>query len=410
MDKSLENIIKEYNGDMTKRKICVFTNWYPTKDNPYQGLFLREQAIALSDYYDFIIVHYGGVETKFLKKPNIEKINAEHNIEEYKINIFYSHNERRVYKYIFRRLDYFEDIEKKSFEYIANNYKELFNDVDIYYSISCQSESYISNIFSKIYNKSYVITEHGPFPWIGTLISKRNKDAIENADLFLAISNDKIRQILMQDIKLPIIKYVGNMVDDSLFKYKKNIGQVKTFIAVGANSFYKNYKMLIDTLNKLKSITNKEFRLIVVGHESNKGYSKPAEELILSFKNSLFCNDIRFVPSILHGDMPSVYNEADAFIMTSIQEGQPLVALEAACSGLPIFSTRCGGVEDYVDDKVGRLVDVMDSEKLAYYLKEFLENEISFDNEYIRKVVIEKYGKKEFIKIMHEAFESVMDK
>ena len=41
-----------------KKKIGLITNWYPTKENPYQGVFFKEQAIALKEYYDFTVVHY----------------------------------------------------------------------------------------------------------------------------------------------------------------------------------------------------------------------------------------------------------------------------------------------------------------------------------------------------------------
>ena len=41
-----------------KRKICLITNWYPTKENPYQGVFFKEQIQALEDYFEFVVVHY----------------------------------------------------------------------------------------------------------------------------------------------------------------------------------------------------------------------------------------------------------------------------------------------------------------------------------------------------------------
>ena len=38
-----------------KKTICLVTNWYPTKDNPYAGAFFKEQAFSVSDDFDFII-------------------------------------------------------------------------------------------------------------------------------------------------------------------------------------------------------------------------------------------------------------------------------------------------------------------------------------------------------------------
>lgn len=397
-----------------KKKICLITNWYPSENNKEQGLFFREQIIALSDYYDFCVLHYQYGDFTILENVNISLVKKEFNIEEYNIRLNQSLHTlfRRVLTKLNKNIfDPIINIQNSIIKHLNNKkLNDVLKDVDLYYTVSCQTEANILKKISAFYNKPYVISEHAPFPWVGSIITKENKEAIENANLFLAISNDKIKQIKMQNVKLKSIKYVGNLVDENVFTYKKNNNDIKTFITIGANSFYKNYDMLIKTLDRLCEISNKKFRLIVVGYDANKGYSKPSEELIEKFKKSKFSDYITYVPSVPHEEMNVYYNKADAFIMTSIQEGQPVSALEAACSGLPIFSTRCGGVEDYVDDKVGRLVDVMDSEKLAYYLKEFLENEISFDNEYIRKVVIEKYGKKEFVKNMHEAFESVMRK
>ena len=90
--------------------------------------------------------------------------------------------------------------------------------------------------------------------------------------------------------------------------------------------------------------------------------------------------------------------------MTSIQEGQPVSAMEAACCGLPVFSTRCGGVEDYIDAKMGRIFDITDSDDMAEALKDYLDGKIKFDAEYIRNTVVEKFGKEAFTRNFTEAF------
>ena len=79
------------------------------------------------------------------------------------------------------------------------------------------------------------------------------------------------------------------------------------------------------------------------------------------------------------------FHEADAFVLTSIQEGLPVSVLEAMACGLPIFSTRCGGVEDIVDENCGRLFPLRDFRSIAEALKELMEGRISFDGERIRE-------------------------
>jgi len=129
----------------------------------------------------------------------------------------------------------------------------------------------------------------------------------------------------------------------------------------------------------------------------NKGYSTDPASIEGKVKNSKFAHYAELIPEIAHSQIHELYGRSDAFIMTSIQEGQPVSALEAGCCGLPIFSTICGGVEDYVTDDIGRLFKVSDSESFAESLKDFLEDRISFDNQKIRDTIISRYGKKAFV-------------
>ena len=384
---------------MQKKKICLVTNWYPTEENPYQGLFFREQAIALADYYDFIVLHYEYGYSRRREIVELTYVKSEYNITEYKASICFSSINKWIRRIFLGKNDYKELLFGRICEQLRKD------NIDIFYSISGQTEAALTARYANYFNKPYVISEHGPFPWVGTLITEDNKDSIEKANLFLAISNDKVRQILMQGIKLPRTRYVGNMVDEEMFTYKDSGNEIKTFIAVGANVFYKNYRMLIDTFNRLTSITDVPFRLIVVGYQANKGYSQDSKELEEMFRSSSFRENITLIPNVPHDKMPELYAKADAFVMTSIQEGQPVSAIEAACCGLPIFATRCGGVEDYTDDSIGRIVGITDADDLAMHLKDYLEGRISFDSEHIRNTVCERFGKKAFVRNMVDAFD-----
>ncbi|WP_022756267.1 glycosyltransferase [Butyrivibrio fibrisolvens] len=387
---------------MNKKKICLVTNWYPTADNPFQGLFFREQAIALAEHFDFVVLHYKYLWSWNKEIANLHLDKKEYNITEYTAIICGSSFNKRFHKFKASKFGYEEALFNIVCEQLADEH------IDLFYSICCQNDGVEVAKYANHFNKPYVVSEHGPFPWVGTLIKDETRKAIENADLFLAISNDKVRQILMQNVKIPPIWYVGNLVDDSKFTYRPSHNNVKTFITVGANVFYKNYNMLIETFNMLTKKTNVPFKLIVLGYQANKGYSQDSEVLEDELHNSAFADRIEMIPNVSHDMMPEIYARADAFVMTSIQEGQPVSAIEAGCCGLPIFSTRCGGVEDYVDDTIGRIVGLRDSDLLASYLKQYLEGYITFDSGMVRKKIVSKFGKKQFINNIVAAFESIM--
>ena len=151
-------------------------------------------------------------------------------------------------------------------------------------------------------------------------------------------------------------------------------------------------------MNRLTKITDKPFKVIVAGYDANKGYAQNVEELVKKIEASDFSDRVEMIPAVGRDEIASLYNRADAFVMTSIQEGQPVAPLEAASCGLPVFSTRCGGVEDYVDDEVGRIVGILDFESLAGHLKDYLEGKTRFDGNHIHDVIEAKYGTEAFIK------------
>lgn len=389
-----------------KKTILMIPSWYPTKGNPINGSFFREQALALKDNFYFKVLHINYKKTLFtpyfylkLKKQKFAEVNSEQNITEYNVTIYKS-----IFFRLFAKLSYIpKRIEKSEEKQVKTILKRNSNfSFDYVYGLTAQDMAEISERFARSRNKPLILAEHAPFPWPGNTINNLTRRAFEKADLFLAISNDKIRQVLLQNIKLKNIKYIGNLVDETIFSAKQIVPvnkteKVKTFIIVAANSFYKNYDMFIKVFNRLSQITNIPFKTMVVGYNANKGYSENAEELEKKLKNSLFSDKIELIEYVPRNELTSVYHKADCFIITSIQEGQPVSALEAACCGLPIFSTKCGGVEDYVDDKIGRIYNITDYENFALGLKDYLEDKIKFDNEYIRNTIIKKFGRNVFI-------------
>lgn len=410
-----------------RKTICLVTNWYPTKENPFKGSFFKEQAFAMAGQFRFLVVHY--LENKKVPDPvywlrrlcnkhfSVEKVNEEQNTTEYNIrvqiplSIAIGKKAHTFLTKLFKK----PSTESKAY---ATHRQKLLNRIfgtvfpetfDLLYGVSAQTESSLLMQLSRATGRPYIVAEHAPFPWPGTVIRESEKEGLRNADAFLAISYEKIRQVLLQDISLKKVAYVGNMVDEERFCLGSGSGHEKTFIMVAAHSFYKNYDLFIKVFNRLTEITAIPFKVMVVGYNANKGYSKNAELLEEKLHNSRFADRLELLPAVSREDMPNAYARADAFVMTSIQEGMPVSALEAACCGLPIFSTMCGGVEDYVDDTMGRIYKIIDFESFAQGLKAFLEGSITFDSQHIREKIVSLYGKKAFTTNMENIFRTVID-
>lgn len=65
-------------------------------------------------------------------------------------------------------------------------------------------------------------------------------------------------------------------------------------------------------------------------------------------------------------DVPELLNELDVFVLASVSEGFPLVALQAMAASRPMIVTRSGGPQEIIDDgRNGFLVPTSDSDALA---------------------------------------------
>lgn len=69
-------------------------------------------------------------------------------------------------------------------------------------------------------------------------------------------------------------------------------------------------------------------------------------------------------------DLPRWLRAADAFVLSSSWEGLPNVVLEAAATGLPIVSTRVGGVPEILGDEAPWLCPPHDPRALARAMEE----------------------------------------
>ena len=406
---------------MIKKKILVVALGYPTKNNPIEGSFFKEQIDFISKEYECSVLVYKEYCKKILFAPKIMYNTLEYTkgiIQYYPI----------VYISYFRRLiEIIGSIIRKKMHnepavgiYKSTSYRkyrrkvikkiidDLQLDYNLVYCITAQGIAYQALQFAELSNKPLVVSEHRPFPHPGWSTIDVEKEAFEKANCFFAIGKDKIRQILLQNIKLKRIAYIGNLIDETQFAYNPISHRYPTLIIIAAYSYFKNYDMFFETISKLDSKTKTDYRVIVAGYGANKDYIGDIEQFEKEIKQLSFSNKIELIREVPRSDVSPLLNRSDAFVMTSIQEGQPMVALEAACCGLPIFSTRCGGVEDYVDDEIGRLVDITDSDALSDYLKNFIENKLTFDSNIIRNKVIQKYGRDAFMKNIKFEFDRLL--
>lgn len=74
-------------------------------------------------------------------------------------------------------------------------------------------------------------------------------------------------------------------------------------------------------------------------------------------------------------DLPPVYSDLDVLVVSSINEGTPVVAIEAMAAGCPVVATRVGGIPDVLQDgETGLTIPSGDARALAGAVVRLLED------------------------------------
>lgn len=177
------------------------------------------------------------------------------------------------------------------------------------------------------------------------------------------------------------VLYLPNGVDTSVFKPTKAKKREKPIIlSVGRLEKVKNYGSLIKALMGIKC------KLILVGNGSLRANLEN-----LAKKNKV---DLEIIDSVNNSSLPQLYNNADIFVLCSLNEGHPKVLLEAMACSKCCIGTNVEGINELIrNEETGLLSDI----SVNSLKKQIL---IALKNEGLRN----KLGKnaREFIKEKYE--------
>lgn len=158
-----------------------------------------------------------------------------------------------------------------------------------------------------------------------------------------------------------VIPCIYNGIDINKFqRAKKRVPPQKgtlTIVSVGRFSHQKNYPLLLRVAEKIHLMWP-EVSFVILGDGELRG---EIERQIIVQNGQEY---IHLMGNV--SDVRSYLWNADAFLMTSDYEGLPLTVLEAMAAGLPIISTKAGGIVDVVSDgENGFLVNCGDVDALV---------------------------------------------
>jgi glycosyltransferase involved in cell wall biosynthesis len=140
--------------------------------------------------------------------------------------------------------------------------------------------------------------------------------------------------------------------------------QTKILVCVGKLDENKNQELLMEVLDDLK---DENIIALLIGSDPSESQAYLKKLLAIKPENAFLLGAKANVADYLA--------HADAFVMTSLNEGLPLSALEAFSMGLPILSTPAGGLKSLVENGVnGFMAKDTSREEMKKIVRQFLES------------------------------------
>lgn len=232
----------------------------------------------------------------------------------------------------------------------------------------------IHNLADKEVGSKIKILYKGLFNYFNVIPVSISHQVLESTK---KIYGNKYTELIYNGVKALKRSNEYQRVKEEVDSYKKN-KNTKILLNIGRISKQKNQMMIIDVIKELNKI-NIDFVLLLIGSQTNE--KEYAEECLNNSKNVF---NIFFL-----GEKSNIGDYmycADAFCLSSLYEGLPLVVLEAMSAGVPILSTPVGGVPDVIQNEVnGYLSESCTEEDYKQILIKFASIVFNNKEENIRK-------------------------
>ena len=132
-----------------------------------------------------------------------------------------------------------------------------------------------------------------------------------------------------------------------------------------------------DGAGQSEAISGKNIHLTIMGDGEEMAALK-SECVSLGINDS-----VSFTGAYVRKEFADELLRSDCFVLASQSETFGIVYAEAMAAGVPVISTRCGGPEDFIDEKSGILVPVDDAWALKEAMKKMVSGAAVYDSKNI---------------------------
>jgi glycosyltransferase involved in cell wall biosynthesis len=388
-----------------KRKILILASWYPSAASPVGGIFIHDQAVALSREYDVAVLapRLVGWREIFKKKiraaPGFEQTAG---LPVYGDQVF-----SPVPGALARAYPRWVRAARRGFVQSL----KFWGKPDLIHAHVVLPGGWAAVKLGRQYAIPVVLTEHSsPFSiHLKTEYQRRwVRDTLAQANHIVAVSPALAKTI--RDFHDGIeIDIVGNLIKTQFFvpaassENASSLSQIR-FLSIALLTKQKGMSHLLQAARLLVQRGVSSFELVIGGDGPERA------ELERMVKLLDLSNHCRFLGLLAPQEVRHWMQHSDVLVMPSLHETFCIVLGEAMSCGKPVIATRCGGPEFVVAPETGILVEVANVEALANAMHDFILRKAKFDPARVRQSVIARFGEEAFLRQISAIYARVWSK
>ena len=370
----------------TKLKILAVAAWYPSKNDLYNGVFIKEHLHSISNDCDIKILFVEG--DKDLRKLISISANYSYNLTEiivyYKIFSFSVNFFHKLNQYILYPL---ATLYGYGYFFLKFGKPELIH-------VHVLSRVGIIPLFLKlIFKIPYVISEQYTryLPEDGSYKTNGihhflTKLIVNNSLGISAISKHLMLYMNKLGLKSKYQSIIPNVLNDCFLIsfHSKNISDKLNIVhASTLNEAQKNFSGILKAL-KIVQKQNIPFTFHVYG--GYEPYLSKAKQL--AKQNPLI--DVRFYGKVNKGQLAKAFANADVTLLFSNYETQGCVIFESLASGTPVIACDLEAIKEIINPKLGDLVERGNYIQLANSIINFKQE--NYDSVYLRNFALANFS------------------
>lgn len=389
-----------------KKKVLIIASWYPSDSEPLSGIFVQEQAAALTAAYDVAVLVPGmaawRAAWRATPKPTQERQAGLTVYREFALPLI-PHGPEAITYQTFARA-------------VKRGYKRLlaaWGRPDIIHAHVALPGGWAAVQLGQSVALPVVLTEHAsPFAMhLGTDYTRRLvRETLLRADCLIAVSPAHADQMLAFQAGLEI-NVLGNLVRTDFFTPLANGQQAGAsaggpprkmrFLAAGRLAEQKGLGYLLAAAQRLVARGVTAFELAIGGDGPDRG---KLEQMARELGITECC---RFLGALERMQLRHWMQQCDVFVLPSLHESFGIVLGEAMACGKPVIATRCGGPQFLVTDETGILVDVGDADALAQAMTTYIERRVKYDPKAVRAAVVRRFGEAAYLRHISALYDQV---